>query len=403
MPKLRTSQNFGANPERSRDHNRRVVLEYLRVNGPAGRAEIAKSSALSTQTVSNIIAKLEQENILLITGRKQSARGQPPVQYAFNPDSAVALGFEIRPDAIICAVVNLGGENIIHLRVDLEDSAPETVISTIRSAKSTICGDAKIGNARILGAAVVMPGPFGNTGLSAVGDTVLQGWTGLPLKETLSNALELPVLVENDAIAAAIGERVHGVARDLDSFAYLYFGTGIGLGLISNGIPLYGAFGNAGEVGHVAVMPGGQLCSCGSYGCLETYASRISLRRHLEAAGIDASTGSRLLQLFRDETPEMREWLDRAIAPLSVAVSMIENIFDPETVILGGAMPDEILDHLIERLNLPKGSIAARPGRSIARAIRGKSGRMTAALGGAALVIHNATTPGIAATNEKIS
>ena len=77
---------------------------------------------------------------------------------------------------------------------------------------------------------------------------------------------------------------------------------------------------------------------------------------------------------------------------------MIENLFDPETVIVGGAMPDNLLDHLIETLQLPSGSLARRPDRSVGRVLRGASGGMTAAFGGAALVIHDTFTPRIAAS-----
>ena len=90
-------------------------------------------------------------------------------------------------------------------------------------------------------------------------------------------------------------------------------------------------------------------------------------------------------------------WLDRAAEPLSAAIEIIENIFDPQTVILGGAMPDNLLDRLIMGVDLPKRSVANRPDRALPRLTRGTSGRMTATLGAAALVINRAVTPSIAA------
>ncbi|MDZ4134341.1 MAG: winged helix-turn-helix transcriptional regulator, partial [Paracoccaceae bacterium] len=91
-------QIAGTNAERTKAHNRRVVLGHLQGRAGAGRAEIAKASGLTTQTVSNLIAELETEGLVLAAGRRRAARGQPPVVYAFNPKGAAVLGFEVRPD-----------------------------------------------------------------------------------------------------------------------------------------------------------------------------------------------------------------------------------------------------------------------------------------------------------------
>lgn len=105
----RLSQIAGTNAERTKAHNRRVILGYVQQSGGAGRAEIARASGLSTQTVSNLIAELEQDGLVVAAGRRPSARGQPPVIYAFNPAGAAALGFEVRPDALVAALTDLAG------------------------------------------------------------------------------------------------------------------------------------------------------------------------------------------------------------------------------------------------------------------------------------------------------
>ena len=395
----RSIQIAGTNAERTRAHNRRVVLGYLQVKHGAGRAEIARSCGLSTQTVSNLIAELEQDRLVVAAGRRRSARGQPPVQYAFNPQGGAALGFAVRPDALLVALTDLAGALLWDAQRPLASSDPHSVVAVMTELSQAAAARS---SAPVLGAGLVLPGPFGVEGLSMAGATVLSGWDGLDSASALAEAaLGLPVIVEKDATAAAIGEVMRGSAKGLDSFCYLYFGAGIGLGVIAQGQPLRGAFGNAGEVGHVVVVPGGRPCDCGNLGCLEQYASRVALRRHLAARGLLApdmppglgQTDTVALRLLAEGDPDLDAWMTEAARLLAPVIGTLENLFDPEAVVLGGALPDALLDGLIARLDLPQGSVSRRTGRTRPRVLRGVSGRMTGALGGAALVIHDTVTP----------
>ncbi len=405
MPTPRKNQIAGTNAERTKAHNRKVVLGYVQLHDGAGRAEIARSSGLSTQAVSNLIAELEQDGLVLPAGRRRSARGQPPVLYTFNPAGATALGFEVRPDALVTALTDLAGEMLWQAHAALPASDPDSVFAAM--ARTTQEAQAH-SPAPLLGAGLVLPGPFGVEGLSAAGATVLQGWEGLDnAAARAERALGLPVIVEKDATAAAIGEAMRGAAQGLDSFCYLYFGAGLGLGVISQGQPLRGAFGNAGEIGHVMVVPDGLTCDCGNRGCLEQYASRMALRRYLAERGLlspatprgGGQTDRIAPDLLASGDPGLAEWLDQAAHLLAPVIGTLENIFDPQAVVLGGALPDSVLDALVGRLDLPRGSVARRAERSHPRVLRGTSGRMTGALGGAALVIHDTITPRLDATS----
>lgn len=394
----RGGQIAGTNAERTRVHNRRVVLGYLQNAPQAGRAEIARASGLSTQTVSNLIADLETDGLVVGTGRRRTERGQPPLQYSFNPGGGAALGFEVRPDVLIMALTDLGGTLITTRQVALPSSDPSTVFAAMRpladAARAAAPGP-------IMGAGVVVPGPFGVEGLSAAGETVLRDWDGLNAAEAAGTVLDMPVLLQKDATAAAIAEGMRGTAQGLDGFCVLYFGKGLGLGVVTQGQPLRGSFGNAGEVGHVIITPGGTLCDCGNRGCLEQYVSRMALRRFLVAQhllvpepGFDADqTDAIALRMLEAGDARLVAWLNMAAAALGRAIVMLENLLDPETVILTGALPDAVLDDLIARLDLPPGSVARRATRKAPRVQRGTSGLLTAALAGAALVIHDVVTP----------
>ncbi|MEM9780035.1 MAG: ROK family transcriptional regulator, partial [Pseudomonadota bacterium] len=362
----------------------------VRSAGAVGRAEIARASGLSTQAVSNIIAELEGEGLLCARGKRIAGRGLPVVQYAVNPRGGAALGIEVRPDAILATVVDLDGATLFTTRRAVASADPQTVLGMMPDLRDEVLENAKLPRAKILGAGVVMPGPFGMPGFSE-GASDLPGWQDSDAPALFGVALDLPVTVENDANAAAVAERVSGVARGLDSYAYLYFGSGLGLGVVTGGQLMRGAHGNAGEVGHIPVP------SASGPVPLESRVSRLAARRHLAAAGITAESMADFARHFGAGLPALLDWLDQTAAPLSLAVQTIENLFDPQAVVLGGALPPALLTRMIDGVELATASVSARPDRRGPRLLCGATGPMTAAVGAAALIINQTFTPQIAA------
>ncbi|MGB3407247.1 MAG: ROK family transcriptional regulator [Jannaschia sp.] len=356
------------------------------MSGAVGRAEIARALSLTTQTVSNIIADLSDDGMLLEMGRLSAGRGLPAIQYALNPEGGYALGIEVRPDAIFAALLDMLGQPVSTERAVLGDTRPDTVIAEAKALYERAQAKVPGARARMLGAGVVMPGPFGPTGIAGMGSD-LTGWQDVEANHLFAEALGLPVVLSNDANAAAMAERINGVARDITSFAYLYFGAGLGLGLIHAGQLVQGAYGNAGEIGHIPMSHDG--------GKLEDFLSRLSVQRHLQNVGKDARDIDMLTRLFQQSDDDLMAWLATASTYLGRALAIIENLFDPQTVVLGGAMPDVILDHLVERAPLPELSVANRPDALYPRLLRGASGRMTATQGAAALILNQALTPPI--------
>ncbi|MCJ7874171.1 ROK family transcriptional regulator [Phaeobacter sp. J2-8] len=372
----------GANAERSRNLNRQNVLGRIHAAGARGRAELARDLGLSTQAVSNIISGLMAEGLVREMGTRAGARGLPAVLYGLDPVGGFALGVEIRPDAFFIALVDLAGHQIVASRSTISDPHPDQVARAIRTRRDALIAKAGIAPDRLIGTGIVMPGPFGRTGLSGL-SADLPGWEDTDPGTLLSEALEGPVEIANDANAAAMAERLGGVAQGVGSFAYLYFGTGLGLGIIHNGQLVTGAFGNAGEIGQLPIHgPDGTAP-------LESRLSRLSvnqsLGRRLDIADLD--------RLFQQGDPDLSRWLDQARNALSQAAGIVENLFDPATIVLGGAMPDALLDALISGAVLPDRSVANRPEHPLPRMMRGQSGRMTATLGAAALVLDRLFTP----------
>ncbi|NKB52200.1 MAG: ROK family protein [Rhizobiaceae bacterium] len=375
----------GTNAERSRSSNRQAVLGHIQSAGQLGRAEIARALGLSTQAVSNIIAELAHDGLLLEAGTRSGGRGLPAVQYGINAEGGYAVGIEIRPDAIFAALVDLHRTAVITRRRALKNTKPDKLVSKILKLRDVMLEKTRIDADRLLGAGIVMPGPFGQTGLSGLGSD-LAGWQQIDARALFENALGLPVELSNDANAAAMSERIaQGPARGLTNFAYLYFGAGLGLGLVNHGQLMEGAFGNAGEIGHVPVMTRNGPAP------LEQLLSRVAVQNHmnfktpLDIAAID--------MLYARNDPDFMDWLDSGATALSQALGLIENLFDPQTTILGGAMPEVVLDHLIANTSLPELSVSNRVDSSHPRLQRGTCGRMTATLGAASLILNRAFTP----------
>jgi predicted NBD/HSP70 family sugar kinase len=379
-----TDRPSGSNAGRSRAWNRGLVLGLIRSGTATGRAEIARASGLTTQAVSNIIADLMGAGMIREAGRRTAGRGLPVLQYAIEAGGGHALGFEVRPDALRAALMDLSGAAAWQHRVALTRADPPTVAAAVADLRDAALAATGISPESLLGAGIVMPGPFSATGLADTA-TELPGWSVVLPRDVFAGALGLDVVVENDANAAAIAERVMGVARGLSTYAYLYFGAGLGLGILSEGRLVRGALGNAGEIGHVPVN--GRR--------LEDVASRHALARRLAAAGLPGATVEDIAAAVGH--PATTAWLDAAADVLGQAVLMLENLLDPETIILGGALPDALIDDLIARIRLSDASLANRPDRRTPRLLRGASGRLTAALGAGALVLDRAFTPRIAA------
>ena len=389
-------QPVGANAVRARTHNRQILLHHVRNSGPIGRAEIARATGLSTQAVSNIIAGLLEDGLLIEHGTLHRGRGLPVMRYALNPKGGYALGFEVRPDALFGALLDFSGRPVFSKRMSLPGSTPDHVRGPLEMLLAEAMSTSEEIAVRGLGAGIVLPGPFGQTGI--VGNaSELSGWTGIDPPQWFEELIGQPVTVEKDANAAAMAERVSGVAQDIETFAYLYFGAGLGLGVVQDGKLMIGANGNAGEIGHITVpVPGG-------VDELENRVSRLSVRTTLAKAGQQAETSEELEKLFESRHPVMLNWLDQAAEALSSAIGLIESLFDPDTVILGGAMPAVILDELVARVMPPERSVSNRLDRAHSRLLRGTTGRMTATHGAAALVLDQAFTPKIAIARKRVT
>jgi glucokinase len=264
---------------------------------------------------------------------------------------------------LICAV-DLGGTNLRAANIDrdgriyerVKTATPETdkaedIVSAIVSAVRECETAALNRRAQIQGVSVVVPGSvLVGTGV-VVNAPNIPSLPGFRLAAALSEALDRPVLLENDANAAALGEMWQGAARNCKTIICLTLGTGVGGAIILDGKLWRGVDGTAGEIGHTSVEPfGGVKCKCGNVGCLEVYASataivrmtREGLTQHpsssLNSISAAELTSERIASAAIERDPLALDVFRRAGAYLGVAMANAINIFNPEMIVIGGGV-----------------------------------------------------------------
>ncbi|MGD3110392.1 ROK family transcriptional regulator [Streptomyces sp. YGL11-2] len=293
----------GANLLALRGHNAALVLGLLRAAGEAGasRPELAERTGLTPQAVSKITARLRADGLAEEAGRRASTGGKPRTVLRLVPDARYAVGLHLDRDELRCVLADLAGRPVAERRAPLDLGAGAEAVLTAAAREVAALRDAA-GGPPVLGAGVACPGPLdhGSGVLRQV--TGLPQWDGFPLRDALAARLGLPVVLDKDTNAAALG-----IGRAPEeagaSFAYLHLGTGLGAGLVLGGALYRGPHTGAGEFGHQVVQLDGPRCGCGRRGCVETLCLAAVARGDLPAAarvlGVAAANLVELLDIDR--------------------------------------------------------------------------------------------------------
>lgn len=235
-------------------------------------------------------------------------------------------------------------------RLTHSERGPEPIISDlIDMAKQVMC-ECSVAAHQIIGVGVACGGPLNPETGVIHNPPNLPGWIDIPLKDKLQTKLEIPVVVENDANAGALAEYMFGAGRGVRNMVYMTMGTGIGGGILADGRLIRGANGNAGEVGHMTILPNGPLCACGRLGCLESLASGPAIARRVQEAladyeehlMLDMVNGDRskltaeiLMEAVKTGDKLARQLLDETAYYMGLGIANLVNILNPELVVIG--------------------------------------------------------------------
>ncbi|MEF9883126.1 ROK family transcriptional regulator [Streptomyces sp. P9-A4] len=287
----------GVNVPALRSHNAALVLDLLRAAGAAGisRLELAERTGLTPQAVSKITARLRAEGLATEAGHRASTGGKPRTVLRLVPSAGYAVGVHLDRDGLTTLLADLAGTTVILRRRPLglgEGAGPvlDAVTEEVRSVLTEAPGP-------VLGAGVAMPGPLDHRAGVPGRVTGFPQWAGHPVREELARRLALPVVLDKDTNAAALGLALRPGAAG--SFAYVHLGTGLGAGLVLGGAPLRGDRTGAGELGHQTVQLDGPPCDCGGRGCLEVLClAAVRRGEPAEAARILGAGAANLVRLL---------------------------------------------------------------------------------------------------------
>jgi len=313
-------------PEHARGHNRSLVLQTLYRAGQQSRADIARETGLTRVTISDLVAELMAEGLVVETGQREDARpGKPATLLDLNRAAFQIIGIDLSAyETFRGAVLDLDGQILERAELPLAGAMGADATATVIALTESLVARATL---PVLGIGVGSPGVVDLAGVVLSAPNL--GWSGEALQGILSARFSLPVLVINDANAAALAEHSFG---DADSDMMLVkVGHGVGAGLLLDGTPLFGSRFAAGEIGHVVVgTDGGAACACGKHGCLETWLATPRLRAALASAADDAEKNTILR--------EAGQRLGIALAPVVGALNLAEVVLSGPTELLDGPL-----------------------------------------------------------------
>jgi predicted NBD/HSP70 family sugar kinase len=282
-------------PTDARRQNLSLVLQALYTEGAMSRADLARRLQLTKVTVSDLVSALLESGQVVELGQADVSRpGKPATLLDVDRTGLQVVGVDLTAHEVLsAAVLDLDGTVLHRCSRPLGRSA--TGADVLADVLALVAEAVGLATAPLLGIGVGTPGV-----VSPEGDVLIApnlGWADVPLRSLLAEATGLPVLVCNDADAAVHAE--HTLGDGGDDLVLVRIGLGVGCGLIVAGQRIHGAHSAAGEIGHVTVgTDGGETCTCGNVGCLETWISAPRLQKALaegpDAEGSLAAAGRRL-------------------------------------------------------------------------------------------------------------
>ena len=273
----------GASSELARNINRQIVLNLIRTRQPISRADLARASGLQRSTISLIVEQLVAENWVLEGPTGRLPRGRRPTFLRLNADRVI-IGVDIRPIQTTVALADANGKFTAQEAMPTPSDpnvALSQLIACIKRIKST-CG-----GKMIEGIGISLPGRFDQASNRLVFAPNLE-WVDIDIRNPIQKQTGLDVELENAANACVLAEVWFSRAPECDNLVVVTVSEGIGTGVLANGALVRGLCGMAGEFGHVPLDPAGPVCSCGSRGCWEVFASnRAALRYYLQTGSTE--------------------------------------------------------------------------------------------------------------------
>jgi predicted NBD/HSP70 family sugar kinase len=340
--------------------NQSALLRLLFLEGPLDRVRLGQMTGLSSGTVTNFVASLLDDGLIIEVGREQSEGGRPRVLLGVNPTYGAVIGVDIGETGIRVEAFDLDlrviGVSDVALHPQHVD-ASVTIAETARAIEH-LQGRLQADGHRLLGVGIGVSGMVEHGSGGARVHAPMIGWHDVPLEQQLRERVGGPIFVENGAKALGQAEMWLGAGRGARHAIVTLWGTGVGAAIFTDGTLYRGATSSAGEWGHTCIVAGGHKCRCGSSGCLEAYIGAASLldewRRvdplaspYLDAD--DETWAARLVEAAAEGGPSA-ETLDVASNYFGIAAANLANLFNPELIVISGWLGLALGPTILERI-----------------------------------------------------
>lgn len=349
--------------------NRSLILNIIREKGPISRAEIAKLTKLTPPTVSNLVKELLETGIVIERNLGESNGGRKPTLLTLNSQKFHVIGLDIGSHDLKIILMSITGKMI------KKDNYPipswitnEQLLSLMIEAINAIKNDKAIDEDKIVGIGVGMHGIVDvEKGISVLAPNL--NLKNIPIKEVLEKEFHMIVRVENDARAMSLGELWFGNGAGIEGFVCINVGRGIGAGIIINGKLYHGNHFISGEIGHMVIDIDGPQCTCGNYGCLQTFASgpaiverakkelrlgHSSMLSELTDGNLEDVTGEIIHKAAMQGDQLSKSVLAQAGRYLGVGITNLIHTVNPGRIIIGGGVStagDFVLDSVLETIS----------------------------------------------------
>ncbi len=392
--------------EALRSSNRMRVIDVLRQRGAVSRAQISRAAGLSRTTVGSLVSDLMDDGLVVERavddGPRGPGSGRPGVLLALDRSAGGLIGIDFGHRHLRVAVADLAYEVIAERFVALEvDHAGLDGLDAAAGLVAELLEEAGMDPARVLAGGMGLPAPVERPSGLVRSRKILPSLDDVDAAAAMELRLGYPIHLDNDANVGALGEAMFGAGAGAQVMVYVRMSAGIGCGLVIGGRPFRGAYGFAGEIGHVMVDPDGPICRCGNRGCLETRVAAPRIVELLERSHGPLSVDA-LLELAAGGDSGARRALNDAGRVVGETAAAMCNILNPDVLVVGGELSRagellvEPMREAIQRFAIPAAAQSVR-------VVSGVLGERAEVLGALALAGHEAHEPFARITSTRIT
>ena len=321
-----------------KQYNMAKVLKAIWEGEPISRIELVDKTELTSGTITNLTQELIHAGMIRESESQASQVGRKRVMLRFAAEQYRLIGIDIGRASVEVVLTDLSGRIVESEEADMTGSlGPAQVLDWLAPSVSGIRERAARRGELVIGTGLSIPGPMNHEQGMLLDPPNFPGWERVQVRAEIEKRLGVSVVMNDNARASALAERWFGLGRAGQNLVHITMDIGIGGGVIADGEIVHGYNGLYGQVGHMTVVPDGELCACGNWGCWETVGSIPAILRHWH----DRTEGASIADFFRaaeNGEAHAERRLEYTLQVMDSTLTTLFNLYDPEIIVFGGRL-----------------------------------------------------------------